>query len=228
MKALLRIVIIGLPLAGTLASLPARAVEKEKSTTTQAPEPAADITGFRSARFGDGEAELRPKIAKDLGVNVNDIKVETHPVERTRLLAAQATDLLPDSGPATVAYILGASSKTLMQVNVVWAATAGNRVELERIANTANTLRDHLLGKGGYVQESLAANAQLPDGSVLVFRGADVKGRLVVLHLVTQTAPTAADGKDAAKQAENGAVLRLSYIQKPDTPDVFKLAPSAF
>lgn len=228
MKVLLRIVMVGLPLAGTLAPLPAGAAEKEKATTTQVPAPAAGIIGFRSAQFGDGEAELRSKIAKDLGVNVNDIKAETHPVERTRLLVAQATNLLPDSGPATVAYILGASSKTLMQVNVVWTATAGNRAELERIANTANTLRDHLLSKGGYVKESLAANAQLPDDSVLVFRGADAQGHLVVLHLVTQTAPPAADGKNAAKQAENGAVLRLSYVQKPGNPDVLKLAPSAF
>jgi hypothetical protein len=228
MKALLRVVMVGVPLACALTAVPTWAAEKDRPAPAQVPAPAAGITGFRSALFGDGEAELRSKIVKDLGVNANEIKAETHPVERTRLLVAQANSLLPDSGPATVAYILGANSKTLMQVNVVWTAAAGNRAELERIANTANTLREHLLGKGGYVKESLAVNAPLSDDSVLVFRGADALGHMVVLHLVTQKALSAPEGKDAAKPAEAGAVLRLSYIQKPDTPDVLKLAPSAF
>lgn len=228
MKALLRIAVAGLPLVGALAPLPAGAAGQDKPAAVQAATPAAGIGGFRSAQFGDGENELRPKIAKDLGVSVNDIKTDTHPVERTRLLVAQSSSLLPDSGPATVAYILGANSKTLMQVNVVWNVAPGNRAELERIANTANTLREHLLGKGGYVKESLAVNAQLPDGSVLVFRGVDAQGHMVVLHLVTQSTPPPEAGKGAGKQPEMGAVLRLSYIEKPAAPDVQKLAPSAF
>ena len=224
MKSLLLAVMITLSLAAFPSAF---AAGQESGGRVQDRLPAAVISGFRSAQFGDGESELLPKIAKDLGIDVKAIKADTHPVERTRLLVAEANNLIPDSGTASVAYILGANTKTLMQVNVVWTAST-DRASLERIGNTANILRDHLQGKGSYAKDSVAVNARLPDDSVLVFRGTDAGGHMVVLHLVPPPPKAVADGKNGGEAPEVRAVLRLSYIEKPNAPDVLKLAPSAF
>lgn len=181
--------------------------------------PTVVIDGFRSARFGATEQELVPLIAKDLGIAEKDIRGEDNSVERTHALVGASETVMPDSGRATVAYILGATSKRLMQVNVVWTAPVKDKAATERLANTANTLRDFFIRKGTYAKNSLAANAKLPDNSVLVFRGADEKGRLIVLHLIVNSQKSETDGT---------ATLVLSYIEKPGAPDVFKLAPSAF
>lgn len=201
--------------------------KNEKSSKDEVPpaddqRAAVEINGFRSARFGATEEELRPLIAKDLGVDPKDIRNEVHPVERTRSLVAVVENLLPDSGSAAVAYILGASSKRLMQVNVVWSSPSADKTALERMAGTANALRDHLLHKGRYAKDRVVANAKLPDGSILVFQGEDDKHRMVSLHLVVSPP------NDDAEKSIGGVALRLSYIEKPGTPDVFKIAPSAF
>ena len=224
-----RIGTVAVVLVGALIGMPAQAAAKDKETPSQSQAPTVTITGFRSAQFGDSESQLLPKIAKDLGIDAKSITADTHPVERTRFLLAEAKNLLPDSGTASVAYILGATSKALMQVNVVWTVAPGDKAGLERVAATANALRDHLAGKGAYVKDGMALNARLPDGSILVFRGADAQGHMVALHLVVQPAtPPQEEKKDDGTSPEMGAILRLSYMEKPGAPDVLKLAPSAF
>lgn len=185
--------------------------------------PAVEIAGFRSAQFGATETEVRAAIAKDFHTDSGSIRAGTNPVERTRVLAATADNVLPDSGKAEVAYILGAKTKRLIQVNIVWHA-ANDQADMNRVVNDANVLRDYFVRKGSYAKGSLAANAKLPDGSVLVFRGADAKGHLILLHLVLK----AEQAKGAKPARVDGATLILSYVEDPKAPDVFTLSPSAF
>jgi hypothetical protein len=59
------------------------------------------------------------------------------------------------------------------------------------------------------------AHARLNDGSVLIFRGKDQNGRMVLLRL-SNPQPT------KKKDGEMKISLTLSYIEKPEQPDAFQ------
>ncbi|MBF0354415.1 MAG: hypothetical protein HQL43_04160 [Alphaproteobacteria bacterium] len=187
----------------------------------------AQIEGFRSARFGYAESELRAAMRKDLGVSDKDIVAASNDTERTSSLTAKANNLLPDSGMATVSYILGARAKKLIQVNVLWGGVEPGAANLATLVGLSNSLRGYFLEQGSYVKETLLANQPLDDGTVLVFRGADDKGRMVLLRLVPE--PKKERDKNAPKDArEAHGMLLLSYIENPKNPDVFRIEKGQF
>ncbi|HAX46774.1 MAG TPA: hypothetical protein DCX78_08130 [Nitrospina sp.] len=67
----------------------------------------------------------------------------------------------------------------------------------------------------------MAVNSKLPGGSVPVFRGIDGSGRMVVLLLVN---PPAKEGEPANQNIN----LRLSCIENPDSPDIYKIKKDDF
>ena len=197
------------------------------SSATKNFEPAV-IDGYRSAHFGMTESEVKKAIKADLGVD--DPTRTTNDVERTTVMVVTGKTLLPETPPATVSYILGASSSKLIQVNVVWGDNGG--ADAKQIVATVNALTAYFLDKGSYAKDSLAVNQGLPDGTALAFRGADAKGHMVVLQLIPIPDPTDAkkDGKDAKDKPVQfkKAMLRLSYIGNPAKPDVFHIDKGQF
>ncbi len=221
--------IAAIPLIGVLGVSMALADNKPVAASgadmiQQSAEPAV-VDGYRSARFGMNEAEVKRAIKTDFSVDepakaVND-------TERTNILMVPGKSLIPDSPPATVSYIFGATTAKLIQVNVVWGDNGG--VDAKQIVPTTNALVAYFLDKGSYAKDSVAVNQGLPDGTVLVFRGADAKGRMVVLQLVPILDP--ADEKKAGKEKPvefKKAMLRLSYIANPTKPDVFRIEKGRF
>ena len=63
-------------------------------------------------------------------------------------------------------------------------------------------------------------NAQLGEGTILVFQGIDQNGRAARLLLNN---PKNKDGKDG-----DSISLTLSYVEKPKFPDVFKIRDGDF
>ena len=191
---------------------------------TQAAEPAT-IDGYRSARFGMSETEVKKAIRTDF--NVDEPAKAVNETERTSVLVVPGKTLITDSPPATVSYIFGATTSKLIQVNVVWGENGG--VDAKQVVPTTNSLASYFLDKGSYAKDSVAVNQGLPDGTVLVFRGADAKGRMVVLQLVPIVDP--ADEKKTGKDKPvefKKAMLRLSYIANPTKPDVFRIEKGKF
>ncbi len=216
--AVLAAMIAGPPMV--LADPPAN----QAGAAAQSAEPAV-IDGYRSAHFGMTEAEVRKAIKTDLGNS--DPTQTTNPTERTTILMVAGKTLIPDTPPATISYILGASSAKLFQVNVVWGENGG--ADVGQIASTASALTSYFMGKGTYAKGTQAVNQQLPDGSVLAFRGADAKGHAVALRFIPiqEQKDGKADAKD--KQAEvKKAVLVLSYVADPGKPDVFHIEKGQF
>lgn len=211
---------------GTAAPGSSAAPGKEDGAK-QAP---ATVEGFRSAKFGMGEDELRKAIRADFGVKDADIERADNPVERTTALSVIVKDLLPGGGPARVSYILGFTSKKLIHVNVLWARELGDTPNETLLAN-ATTLQSYL-SEQPFPPENVAMNAPLPDGSILLFRGSDAKSRVVLL-VVSGLARQAEAGKKpgakaAGKEAEDKPVIRLSYIANATEPDIFRVKPGQF
>ena len=78
-----------------------------------------------------------------------------------------------------------------------------------------------ILLKIRYQEDGLMAHARLNDGSVLIFRGKDQKGRMVLLRLSN---PQPTEKKDEKMKI----ALSLSYIEKTEQADAFQLKENDF
>lgn len=181
--------------------------------------PTADVNGFRSAKFGMSETDVRAAIASDFGASAA-IKQTDNPTERTRGLSVHIPDLLPGGGAAEVAYVFGYKTKKLIQVSVIWSKAVDPSTTAQKLVADADVLRANFLTQG-YQPSSIVTDA-LTRGGILVFRGADGAGHTTALLLEGRTA-LAKNQKSFAPNA-----LLLLYIADPKHPDIFRLAPGQF
>ena len=190
-----------------------------KTTDKGAYQEWAVIDGFRSAKFGYKEGDVFRAIKKDFKINKNGVSRVINQQEKTVTLGIDVKDLLAESGPSKVFYILGYKSKRLIHVNVTWGRPVQKKPNAEAVISTANQLRNYFAQKK-YQKNGFALNAQLGEGVILVFQGKDKKGRAARLLLSN---PKNKDG-----EAGENITLTLAYIEKPEDPDVFKIKDGDF
>lgn len=191
---------------------------------------AAKVDGFRSAKFGMSAEQVTKAILKDFRIPRKMIKVEIHPTERTQNYLIDVNNLIPDSGKARIAYIFGYKSRKLSQVNILWNNLDHSQGKSQGPVATANLLRILFLKKG-FQKDKFVANRRLKDGSIIVFRGKDSQGRMVLLFLNNPVGtPEQAKKRTVKEKAElaKKMTLLLSYLKNPSQPDVFSLKDRDF
>jgi len=182
--------------------------------------PWASIDGFRSAKFGMKIEEVKKAIRQDFFIQDGKIDTVTHPTEQTQSLGITINKLLPISGKSRVVYVFGFQSKRLIQVNILVGHPADTDITPQQVVDSGNLLGNHFFKKR-YQEDGLMAHARLNDGSVLIFRGKDQNGRMVLLRLSN---PQSTKNKDEKMKIS----LTLSYIEKPLQPDAFQLKENDF
>jgi hypothetical protein len=210
-----------------LAQQPTAQPEAGSPPTAQSETPGpveAKIDGFRSAKFGMTEAEVLKAIESDFGLKQSQIRRESNPVQKTSVLVAEVKDLLPGTGTARISYLFGYSNKKLFTVTVLWARSFNPADTREVLIDAAAVLRSHFEGQA--FPKGVLVDARLPDGSVLVFRGTDAQGRMVVLTAAGLYVQNAGDKSKETMQPE--PVLRLTYIENPQHPDVYSVKQGQF
>jgi hypothetical protein len=217
---------IGLVLGAVAAFVLADAApaQSPEASATVSEAEVVTVRGFRSARWGMDEAEVKAAIQKDFGVSASDVSTTENAVERTTVLTITVRDLLEGAGPARLFYILGYKSKKLIQVTLLWGTAIDPRVRAENIVTAANQLRQLLLDSG-YESKTIIANARLADGSVLVFEGQDAAKHTTLLRLAST--PSAASGPQK-KGGVASIALSLSYVLDSQHPDIFRLKKGQF
>ena len=186
--------------------------------------PPAAIDGFREARFGMTEEEVRAAIRGDFPAAASSLASTVNPSEKTTVLSLAVTDLLPHTGKAHISYIFGYRSKKLIQVNVLWLSDRTAAAD-EAIVGTANSLRDYFASEN-FPAGSAVANRQLAASTILVFRGSDDQKRTVLLVISGVAAAGRADTKKEARPPP--LALELSYIEDAVHPDVYRIAKGQF
>ena len=182
--------------------------------------PWANIDGFRSAKFGMRIDEVKQAILRDFGISDSKIDAISHPTEQTQSLGISIDKLLPQSGKSRAVYVFGYKSKRLMQVNILMGHPVDTNITPQQVVNSGNLLGNHFFKKR-YQEDGLVAHARLNDGSVLIFRGKDQKGRMALLRL-SNPQPNEGNKEDLK------ITLTLSYIEKPEQPDAFQLKEDDF
>jgi len=187
----------------------------------------ASVDGFRSAKFGMTESEVKSSINRDFNISSSSVEKSENALEKTTSLAVTVPKLMEEGGVARVVYILGYKSKKLIQVNVIWGKPVNPAPNPGDIVSAANLLRNYFARKG-FRKDNLVLNAKLNDGSVLVFRGTDSSGRMVVLLLNNPQNQKKDENTDSSTEEKPELSLRLSYIQDPNNPDVMKIEEGSF
>ncbi len=194
-------------------------VDAAKTTHTGVSQEWAAIDGFRSAKFGSNESAVLRAIKKDFRVNKKGVSRGVNSNEKTVFLMIDVKDLLAESGPSKVIYIFGYKSKKLIQVKVVWGKLAQKKPNIETIVSIATQLSNYFRQKR-YQKNGFASYRQLAEGLILVFQGKDPKGRAIRLLL--------SNPKNKDSKVGENITLTLSYIEKLEDPDVFKIKDGDF
>lgn len=181
----------------------------------------ANVEGFRSARFGMSEAEVKSAIMKDFGVKADAIRDQPNPGERTKVLVVKVPDLLPGGGAAEASYVIGYQSKKLIQVSIAWSNAIDDKMTPEQLFSNSSVLRSHFVGEG-FKPDTVATNMPI-NGGILMFRGSDAKDRTVMLVLQG----TLAQGQGDQRVLTPTGLL-LFYIADAKAPDVYRLPPGSF
>jgi hypothetical protein len=208
------------------AAQPSTGLDQNGATDTgdEAKSPSAapySVEGFRSAHFGMGEDAVRSAIHADFKIPDAKIVKETNPTERTTALTVSVPNLLPGAGPARVSYILGYAQKQLIHVNAIWTSPKPAEGLPNELMGAATALRNYFLSLG-FERDGLVHDAPLADGAVLLFQGSDLKGRMVSLIAGSVQA------RRTDKKTEVEQVIRLSYIENPKNPDIYRISPGSF
>ena len=180
----------------------------------------AVVNGFRSSHFGMNERDVIKAIKSDFGIAKKQISRKVHPNEKTISLEIKVSKLLPESDPAKIFYILGYKTRRLIEIKIIWGRPVMKEPNAEAVVATANQLRNHFVQKK-YQKEGFAYNHQLGEGVILVFQGKDRKGRAARLLLSNPKS-------EGDKKAGENIALTLSYIEKPENPDVYRIKDGDF
>ena len=200
-----------------------RAAPAAPSVATPAPEApvVAEITGFRSARFGMTEPDVRRAIENDFRTRPDEIRSEENKAEQTQVAIVRAPDALPGGGTASISYVFGFKSKKLIQVGLSWSKATDEKMTPEQLFSNANILRTHFL-EAGYKPDTISTNMPV-NGGVLMFRGSDAHERTTVMILQG----TFSQGENNQRVLTPTALL-LFYIADAKNPDVYRLPEGSF
>lgn len=183
--------------------------------------PVAKVDGFRSAKFGMTEAEVKSAIASDFGIKSNAIREQPNVGERTKALLVKVPDVLQGGGTAEVSYIFGYHTKKLIQVSVSWSKATDEKMSPEQLFSNSSVLRDYFMAEG-FKPETVATNMPI-SGGLLMFRGGDTKDHTAMLILQG----TFAQGEHNQRVLTPASLL-LFYIEDPKAPDVYRLPRGSF
>lgn len=189
-----------------------------------------EVSGFRDARFGMTEQEVRALVSKTLGVKPADIKSATNPVEGTTGLTVRVASLDPGPGPAQIGYIFGHSSKKLIQVNVIWGEEdSKDKIDPNTMIAAGTRLARYFAGFS-WRKDTTRAGIPVGPNAVVLFSGEDEsKGavRLVVDGVKYQM--QGKDNKEANSPEPKGPPqLLINYIADRDNPDVATIEKGKF
>jgi hypothetical protein len=209
--------------------LPQQATAQAKKDAPAAPAGAtgvmatapAKVDGFRAAKFGMTEAQVKAAVMKEFGIKADAIREQPNPGERTKAMVVKVPDLLPGGGAAEVSYIFGYQSKKLIQVSISWSNTTDDKMSPEQLFSNSSVLRAHFLGEG-FKPESIASNMPV-SGGILMFRGSDAEDHTVILILQG----TMAQGSNNQRVLTPTGLL-LFYVEDAKTPDVYRLPRGSF
>lgn len=197
-----------IPLAALACALALSAPADAQSPAASASSTPYLVTGFRSAKFGMTEPEVRAAIAHDFRFGDGALTASDDGPDHARVLALHLSRLDPAPGAVNLAYVFGATSHRLLHVDVAWT-TGDHPTDLERsrMAGAGVGLANYFRALA-WLPGRITAGAVPHSTTFVFFDGVDPTRAVVDLRAFGVKVTEAG----AAPIAPTGpAVLRLAY-----------------
>jgi len=195
--------------AAMLLALGPGAAHAQTAPAAPAGQALHEITGFRSARFGMNEDQVRAAVAHDFKDYAALLQPARHPDARYSLLVLPLPSLEPGPGAAGVTYIFAAAEHKLVQVNVLWSTSdKPGDAERTRMSAAGVQLADYFRALR-WRPDAATMGVPLGPNGVVLFSGIDAHKAMVEVSL-TGMSLRGADGKVA--RADGPVKLRVAYM----------------
>jgi hypothetical protein len=188
----------------------------------QATDAGPAIDGFRTAKFGMSQAQVRGAIADDFKTPASAITQSENQLQHTAVLSVKIPDLVPGGGAAAVSYVFGYQSHKLIEVNILWSPEIDPDTTPAMLYQDGESLQQYFAGEG-FPADRSTGNIATSNG-VLLFRATDATGNAVLLIL----SGNITKNQKADKSVLSPTALTLAYAADPMHPDVFQLAKGSF
>jgi len=190
-------------------------------------EPRYEVLGFRDARFGMTESEVRLSAKTSFRIDDGDMTLSANAIDGTTKLIVHVRMLESGLGDGRVEYVFGYKQHKLFQVNVVWGADGLQPSNNGLIAGAAR-LQRYFLGFG-WANRSVRTGIRIDDRSVVLFGGADGKGRTVSLVIEDVQYQLGPNGTvSLVPERLYPTRVTISYTDEGSTPDVRDIARGEF
>ena len=182
---------------------------------TPAARPLHELSGFRSARFGMDEDQVRASVARDFKDYAALLQPARHPDARYAMLVLPLPALEPGPGAAGVTYIFAAKEHKLVQVNVLWSTPdKPGDADRARMATAGAQLADYFRALH-WRPDAATMGVPLGANGLVLFSGIDPHKAMVEVSL-TGVPLQGKDGKVAP--ADGPARLRVAYLSSLGVP----------
>lgn len=224
---------VGLAAAQQRPTVPAPTPSAAPQPTVPAPAPtlpAYTVKGFRSATFGMTKEQVLKAIEQDFAIKADKVTLADNDIERTQSLTVTVPRLDPAPSPAVISYVLGATTKKLIHVNVVWTTAAEPNDTERRSMLAAGVLLVNYFRGFSWANDRVVLGVPVGPNAIILFAAGDTGGGGVQVQADgVQFERIGADGKTETSPTPHGpASLRVGYAQNTAAPDIYRIEPGKF
>jgi hypothetical protein len=189
-------------------------------------EPRYEVTGFREARFGMTELEVRQTAKSSFGVDDGDMTQNTIADEGTSKLIVHVRTIDSGLGAGRIEYFFGHRQRRLFRVNVVWGLDTNPNSS--GVIVGAVRLQRYFLGFA-WANRSVRTGVPISDRAVVLFSGADGKNGAVSLIVEGIQYRLGPDGTvTLLPEPLSRPKLTISYTDEFNEPDVRSIGRGEF
>ncbi len=189
--------------------------------------PRYEVTGFRAARFGMTEFEVRQIVHKSLGVDDDRMTPVEDTSAGTTKLIVHVPMLEPGLGEGRVEYVFGHTRHELFQVNVIWGLDTNPPLSNLAMLTGALRLQRYFLGFSWAIR-SVQTGILLDDRSILLFSGVDERDGAVSVVLEDVRYELVSGNIRLISEPSMPTMLTVSYMDQSHTDDLRRISRSAF
>jgi hypothetical protein len=189
--------------------------------------PRYDVAGFRDARFGMAEPEVRQSARTTFGVDDDRMTPTADPVSGAAKLIVHVQDLEPGLGEGRVEYLFGHAHHRLFQVDVVWGLDTNPPLSNYALLAGALRLQRYFLGFG-WALRSVQTGILLDERAILLFSGVDGRNRAVTVTLENVRYERVSGNIRLVPEASVPTILTVSYRDEGRAGDVDRITRGEF
>lgn len=213
--------------AGLLVLVLAALLLRPESAAAQGGLPRYEVAGFRDARFGMTEFEVRQRARASFGIDDDRMTLTADPVSRAARLIVHVQDLEPGLGEGRVEYLFGYTHHRLFQVNVVWGLDTNPPLSNDAALAGALRLQRYFLGLTWAIR-SVQTGILLDDRAILLFSGVDGRNRAVTVTLENARYERVFGNIRLVPEASVPTILTVSYMDGGRAGDVDRIDRGEF